>query len=458
MTDPQLPAERGLRATVRMAAGINMGEGCEDEGFLARLARRRRPAAPVESAPVAPPPESPREVSEASVADAPPSHAATLWRRAGHGVAAGLAVVGLAFAGLVAEATLSHPEAGTTPATALSLIEAAPKGDRLAVGMRLASLGETNSVISTGVDDITITTRDPNAAVTVAMPVLAFAAIELRDGSAHAAIDRIIDVDPIAPLPSVAALAPVIPVIEEEDDEAIVPIDLPVPRPRPAVVEQVSLPMPKPRPNLPASLLPPGVGEIRVASLGPVAVPASAPGAVQPASRSPSTAALGFFSSPTEPVRPPSKTTIETPFGVPYVLQTDSVETACIKPELVDVLRRIEGHYHQKVVITSGFRDRGRQGSLHRQCAAVDIQVPGVDAASLASFARTIPDIGGVGTYCHPHMIHVDIGTPRDWKYGCGSFFAMRGAPGKWGKVPPTMAKAQPTGVPNVVASDAEEE
>jgi hypothetical protein len=56
-------------------------------------------------------------------------------------------------------------------------------------------------------------------------------------------------------------------------------------------------------------------------------------------------------------------------------------------------------------------------------------------------------------------MIHVDIGTPRDWKYGCGSFFAMRGGvPGKWGKVPPTLAKAQTTGAPTTVASDAEEE
>jgi hypothetical protein len=134
---------------------------------------------------------------------------------------------------------------------------------------------------------------------------------------------------------------------------------------------------------------------------------------------------------------------VDTPFGVPYVLQTGSVETACLKPELVDILRKVERHYGQKVVITSGYRDRGRQGSLHRQCAAADIEVPGISAASLASFARTIPGIGGVGTYCHSLMIHVDIGTPRDWKYGCGSYFAMRGGPGKWGKVPSTLAKAQ---------------
>ncbi|MER2605202.1 MAG: D-Ala-D-Ala carboxypeptidase family metallohydrolase, partial [Siculibacillus sp.] len=165
------------------------------------------------------------------------------------------------------------------------------------------------------------------------------------------------------------------------------------------------------------------------------AAPQAAPGQI-----------LGFFSSPTEPVRAPSTKKIDTPFGVPYVLQTGSVETACLKPELVEILRRIEGKYHQKVVITSGFRDRGRQGSLHRTCAAVDIEVPGVPAEALAAFARTIPGIGGVGTYCYPHLIHVDIGAPRDWKYGCGSFFAMRGAPGKWGKVPSALASAQPAG------------
>jgi hypothetical protein len=50
------------------------------------------------------------------------------------------------------------------------------------------------------------------------------------------------------------------------------------------------------------------------------------------------------------------------------------------------------------------------------------------------------------GTYCHSELVHVDVGTPRDWKYGCGSLFAMRGAPGRWGKVPAALAAAQPSG------------
>lgn len=247
---------------------------------------------------------------------------------------------------------------------------------------------------------------------------------------------------------------------DEEDDDAIVV----VPRARPDYSpppQAAVVPMPRPRPAHVASLTPGApmaiIGEAerdgnRATGPEPIEVERAPPPGPRRGSEPPP-GLLGFFSSPTDPVRAPPKITVDTPFGVPYVLQTDSVETACLKPELVEVLRRIEGKFHQKVIITSGFRDRGRQGSLHRQCAAADIQVPGVAADSLASYARTIPGIGGVGTYCHASMIHVDTGTPRDWKYGCGSFFAMRGAPGKWGKVPAALAAAQPQGMARIDAS-----
>lgn len=238
---------------------------------------------------------------------------------------------------------------------------------------------------------------------------------------------------------------------DEDDDEGVVAI----PRARPdhaqAAVEPTVLP--RPRPAHFASLAPlPLSGETSMGNAeteaeaeedAPAPLPPPGPHRGEP--RAPS-GLLGFFSSPTEPVKAPPKISVDTPFGIPYVLQTASVETACLKPELIDVLRKVEAHYRQKVIITSGYRSRGREGSLHRTCAAADIEIPGVTAAQLASFARTIPGIGGVGTYCHASMIHVDIGMPRDWKYGCGSFFAMRGAPGKWGKVPATLAAAQPGG------------
>ncbi|MCE1235719.1 MAG: D-Ala-D-Ala carboxypeptidase family metallohydrolase [Hyphomicrobiales bacterium] len=236
---------------------------------------------------------------------------------------------------------------------------------------------------------------------------------------------------------------------DEDDDDSVVA----VPRARPdhptAAAEPLAMPRPRPAhlaSLAPAPLLPaPGEAAAIPEADEDAPLPPPAPTARREAPGRP-TGLLGFFSSPTEPVKAPPKITVDTPFGVPYVLQTASVETACLKSELIDILRRIEAKYGQKAVITSGYRNRGRSGSMHRTCAAADIEIPGVSAAALAAFARTIPGIGGVGTYCHSELVHVDIGTPRDWKYGCGSFFAMRGAPGRWGKVPAALAAAQPVG------------
>ena len=421
MTDPHLPVERGLRATVRMAAGINIGDRQDDDSIAARLGRRLAPL----------------------TARLDLSALRPLLRHGAVGAGVGMAILALGFGGLAARAALT---ASPEPEIVLHVTEAAAKTDRLSVGVRLAALGVPDGMTVSATGSMALVEHDGEATTSVALPSLAYAPPDLRDG-AGAAIDRLIETPAVAALPADSVSA-----TDEEDDEAVEPVLLPVPRARP-LAEPSVLPMPRPRPRLLASLGPTPSPETGEEPPG-VAPPSKRP--AEPESR-PSSNVLGFFSSPAEPVRPPSKS-VDTPFGVPYVLQTGSVETACLKPELVDILRRIEGNYRQKVIITSGFRDRGRQGSLHRQCAAADIEVPGVSSASLAAFARTIPGIGGVGTYCHQSMIHVDTGTPRDWKYGCGSYFAMRGAPGKWGKIPSTLAKAQGTGAPSTIANDANEE
>ena len=105
--------------------------------------------------------------------------------------------------------------------------------------------------------------------------------------------------------------------------------------------------------------------------------------------------------------------------NLPYILQTASVQTNCFPEKLVKFIQVVETHYGKKVIVTSGMRDHGRVGSLHRHCAAADIIVPGVSGASLAAYARTIPDIGGVGQYCHPYLVHMDVGSRRDWTYAC---------------------------------------
>ena len=106
--------------------------------------------------------------------------------------------------------------------------------------------------------------------------------------------------------------------------------------------------------------------------------------------------------------------------------QTDKVDVACLKPSLVRVLKTIESHYGRKVVVTSGYRSpshnrraRGAKNSLHMYCAAADLQVEGVTKWELASFVRSMPGRGGVGTYCHTESVHVDVGPERDWNWRC---------------------------------------
>ena len=106
--------------------------------------------------------------------------------------------------------------------------------------------------------------------------------------------------------------------------------------------------------------------------------------------------------------------------------QRESVDTACLKPKLVRMLKQIEKHFGKKLVVTSGYRSpaynkkvRGAERSQHMYCAAVDVQMPGVHKFELARYARSMSGRGGVGTYCHS-SIHIDIGPERDWNWKCG--------------------------------------
>lgn len=95
--------------------------------------------------------------------------------------------------------------------------------------------------------------------------------------------------------------------------------------------------------------------------------------------------------------------------------QIDSVQTNCLQPQLLAMVKKAGEHFGGEAIITSGFRARGRRGSYHRRCAAVDFQIPGVAASQLVAYLRKMPGAGGVGTYCHTKSVHLDTGTPRDW-------------------------------------------
>jgi Peptidase M15 len=108
--------------------------------------------------------------------------------------------------------------------------------------------------------------------------------------------------------------------------------------------------------------------------------------------------------------------------------QVDSVELACIEPAVMDIVKKAGAFFRAVPIITSGYRSRGRRGSLHRQCKAVDFIVPGVSTHTLANYLKALPEAGGVGTYCHTKSVHIDVGEPRNWGY-CGFrriYFSMR--------------------------------
>ncbi len=109
-------------------------------------------------------------------------------------------------------------------------------------------------------------------------------------------------------------------------------------------------------------------------------------------------------------------------------LQNDKVEVGCFKPNLLKVIKTVETHFGKPVIVTSGYRDPehnrmvgGAEESMHMSCDAADIQIDGVSKWDIASYIRSLPDRGGVGTYCHTDSIHLDTGRNRDWNWGCGS-------------------------------------
>lgn len=109
------------------------------------------------------------------------------------------------------------------------------------------------------------------------------------------------------------------------------------------------------------------------------------------------------------------------------LLQTETVETGCFKPQLLNILKSVERHFGKKVLVTSGRRSLshnikvgGRPQSRHLTCEAADIQVAGVSKWDVATFLRASEGRGGVGTYCHTQSVHIDIGPRRDWNWACG--------------------------------------
>ena len=80
--------------------------------------------------------------------------------------------------------------------------------------------------------------------------------------------------------------------------------------------------------------------------------------------------------------------------------------------------RRIKSFTRFPWLVTSGKRDNGRRGSLHRYCKAADIRVVGVSPGEVARVARNIPGVNGVGTYRRVSVTHIDVRAERfAWRW-----------------------------------------
>ncbi|WP_165644930.1 YcbK family protein, partial [Oharaeibacter diazotrophicus] len=108
------------------------------------------------------------------------------------------------------------------------------------------------------------------------------------------------------------------------------------------------------------------------------------------------------------------------------LLAHSAINVSCIKPDLLGLVRRAEGHFGHKVVVTSGYRSpahnrrvHGARHSQHMFCNALDLFMPGVARDDLARFFFAQPDRGGIGLYCHTRSIHIDTGRRRQWRWAC---------------------------------------
>ncbi|MEI1247798.1 YcbK family protein [Rhizobium aouanii] len=160
---------------------------------------------------------------------------------------------------------------------------------------------------------------------------------------------------------------------------------------------------------------------VQTASLATASIPTSTMNALYSA---PKQNLLGSLSGLLHKAALPGMTRIA-PNGLH--LQNEKVEVGCFKPDLLKVIKMVESYFGRPVIVTSGYRDEehnrlvgGADESMHKSCEAADIQIDGVTKWDIAAYIRSLPDRGGVGTYCHTDSVHLDTGKTRDWNWGCG--------------------------------------
>ncbi len=103
------------------------------------------------------------------------------------------------------------------------------------------------------------------------------------------------------------------------------------------------------------------------------------------------------------------QSTAEKPKGPGFFAAYAYTQVQCFPEQLKTALNTIAAHYNKPVEVASGHRPNGRRGSMHRHCMAADIRIDGVEPMVLATYAKTVPGVNGVGSYRRTDLIHVDV-------------------------------------------------
>jgi uncharacterized protein YcbK (DUF882 family) len=112
-----------------------------------------------------------------------------------------------------------------------------------------------------------------------------------------------------------------------------------------------------------------------------------------------------------------------------HVMRDSSGNEHPIDPRLLDVIYRLETHFHaHEIRIISGYRTpRGGATSNHGKGRAMDLVVPGASDEDVARFARE-QGFAGVGIYPTSGFVHVDV---RERSY----FWVDTSGPGKRSRI-----------------------
>ena len=110
-----------------------------------------------------------------------------------------------------------------------------------------------------------------------------------------------------------------------------------------------------------------------------------------------------------------------------FVLSDGNEQTGCLHKDkrLYSAMKKIRAHFGKPLVIESAYRSpaynaalrkrskRVAKNSMHIRCAAIDFRISGVPIKTIARYAATLPEVGGIGTY--RTWLHLDSGRRRYW-------------------------------------------